>query len=728
MIRWLAGIGFLVATLATVLSLLHALAGSPLLYALAAVVSGCVYWASSRLAFGWSYSRQRLDENVQFTVYRPQAVQPARWYPLLAFAHLTAKRPDAAPDDPDPLEEVKRQAEQLLQDAPAGYAPVSADSGHAIPQAAELTFVPTMDGVEFNPPRRTLLWQEDVHREQFRLRAARDLDGQTARGRMAVYLGVIRIATINLSIRVDSAATSPDQADADPAAASVAATSSACHKVFVSYSHTDTPIVEEVERWGAFWRNQFLRDATELRRGEVWSAKLERMIEDADEFMLLWSSHSMHSPFVRQEWEHALSLRREGFVCPCYWEEPMPEEPPDLPPEELARLHFDRLPLAETQAGPSSHATQTEPAPREAEAELPTTSGIKRNPPTPAPDYYAILGVARTASDQDIRQAYRRLAREQHPDVNNAPDAETRFRQLGEAYAVLSDPDKRQRYDRDGHAGGTFEAPPGAGMLDLFDQAFGFGAPGGSPNGPGRDLQHEVTIELGEVLTGATRDIELTRSVICETCQGSGARVGCSPVTCDRCGGEGRICQKQESVFGSMVTVVTCPDCGGHGSTITDPCETCDGRGTIHRTEPFTVEIPPGIEDGQHLQYTGYGDMEAGETGDLYVRVHVTPHDDLTREGQTVRSTVTISFWQAALGDQLTVATLDAEAQVRVEPGTQYGAEVVLLGKGLPTVRSRTRGDHIVTVEIATPRDLTPRQRELIEELAREFDGERTGG
>ena len=344
-------------------------------------------------------------------------------------------------------------------------------------------------------------------------------------------------------------------------------------------------------------------------------------------------------------------------------------------------------------------------------------------------DYYEVLGVSKDANPEEIKRAYRQLAREHHPDVNNHPDAEERFKELGEAYAVLSNPEQRQRYDVYGNNGGDFGPPQGFDLFDLFNQAFGFGFGGGQRAAPGRDLQQELTIELEEVLTGASRQIELTRRVSCETCHGSGAKPGSSPTPCATCGGQGRVRQTQQSFFGTMATIVACPHCRGKGSTITDPCEDCHGGGLVTKAEPFTVEIPPGIENGQHLQYSGYGDMgESGYAGDLYVRITVEPHPVLTREGPTLRSTVPITFWQAALGDRLTVPVLEGETEIQVEPGTQPGTEIVLPGKGLPQLRRRGRGRHVLTLQVETPRDLTPEQRELFEQLARAFGDDLPAG
>lgn len=335
-------------------------------------------------------------------------------------------------------------------------------------------------------------------------------------------------------------------------------------------------------------------------------------------------------------------------------------------------------------------------------------------------DYYEILGVSREASAEEIKRAYRKLARQYHPDVNgNGAEAEERFKDLGEAYAVLSDPEKRQRYDTYGSEGpADFGFTGGVDIFDIFNQAFGFS--GGRRATPGRDLQHELTIELEEVLTGATREIELTRQVPCETCKGTGAKPGVPPATCQTCGGQGRVRQVQNSFFGSMMTVVTCPHCHGRGTVTREFCEDCDGSGLVEKTEPFTVEIPPGIESGQHLEYQGYGDMgESGYAGSLYVRVLVAPHDKFTREGPDLHYTLPLEIWQAALGDKIRVPMLDGETQVQIEPGTQSGTEITLTGKGLPQLRRRGRGRQIIHVQVITPRNLSPQQKEALENLAR---------
>ncbi|MEK6407068.1 MAG: protein kinase [Acidobacteriota bacterium] len=281
-----------------------------------------------------------LDENVQFTVYRPQTVQPLVWSTLLAFAHLSERRPDANENEPDPIEEVKRQAQRLLGERIEDYQKIVQDSSQAVPREGEITFMPSVPGIEFNPPSRTFKWQESVHREDFRLRAPQSLDGQTARGRLCVFLGSILLAEVTLTIRVDSAQTL-EPASFDPASAR-------CYrKIFASYSHLDSVIVDQFEHFVQAFGDEYLRDVSHLRAGEVWSDRLEKMIIEADIFQLFWSTNSMGSEFVRREWEFALSRRQPNFIRPTYWEEPLPSAPEkNLPPEALSRLHFQRLIVA----------------------------------------------------------------------------------------------------------------------------------------------------------------------------------------------------------------------------------------------------------------------------------------------------------------------------------------------------------------------------------------------
>ncbi len=286
------------------------------------------------------------DENVQFSVYQPEAIAPARWHTLLAFAHLAKRRPDAPPDEPEPLAEVQRIAARVLADQPAEYDAVKQNSLHAVPRKGELMFVPIIDGCEFNPPSQSFFWLESVHKVEFKLRAAAALDGQTARGRLTVFLGGLILADVPLAIRVDSASGSSSKK-----APTVSASAEPYRKIFASYSHKDRVVVERIEHNVHALGDKYLRDVRELRAGQDWQRWMRDAIHEADVFQLFWSHNSMRSTYVRQEWEYALSLNRQHFIRPTYWEIPLPESPlENLPPAELRQLHFQHL-----QPGVSMH-------------------------------------------------------------------------------------------------------------------------------------------------------------------------------------------------------------------------------------------------------------------------------------------------------------------------------------------------------------------------------------
>jgi hypothetical protein len=299
-----------------------------------------------------------VDDNVQFTVYRPRRIPPDRWCPVLAFAHLAERRPDAAPDTPDPLEEVRRQARPVLGEQADSYADVTQDSGEAIPREGEITFVLDLPGLAVNPSQRSFRWVEDVQREEFRVRAPASLDGQTVRGALRVYLGALLVAEVRLAIQVDASATKAAPGDAD------AERARPYRRIFPSYSHRDEEIVRQVEAYARTMGDEYLRDVTHLRAGEAWNDRLLDFIRTADVFQLFWSRNSMRSPWVRQEWEYALSLGRPHFVRPTYWEMPLPQAPEqDLPPSALRALHFQRLPV---QSEPPAPAAASPDAPAEA--------------------------------------------------------------------------------------------------------------------------------------------------------------------------------------------------------------------------------------------------------------------------------------------------------------------------------------------------------------------------
>jgi hypothetical protein len=279
-----------------------------------------------------------VHEDVQFTVYRPRVVEPLRWYTLLAFAHLEALPADAPPGEPQPWEEVERQARQALGDMADSYAEVQRGSRHAVPHEAEVTFLLEIPGFEVNPPRRTFLWLESVHREDFRLRAGAGLAGRTARGRLCVFLGSILLAELAMTIRVEAGAAALRQPPTERDAIRP------FRNIFASYSHRDVVVVEELERYARAIGDRYLRDVHDLRAGERWSERLEGLIREADVFQLFWSWNAIRSDYMEQEWRYALGLRRPHFVRPTYWEVPLPSAPDrGMPPEELTRLHFQLL-------------------------------------------------------------------------------------------------------------------------------------------------------------------------------------------------------------------------------------------------------------------------------------------------------------------------------------------------------------------------------------------------
>jgi molecular chaperone DnaJ len=343
-------------------------------------------------------------------------------------------------------------------------------------------------------------------------------------------------------------------------------------------------------------------------------------------------------------------------------------------------------------------------------------------------DYYELLGIARTANEQEIKGAFRGLARELHPDVSEAPDAEARFREVAEAYQVLSNSETRELYDRYGHAGlrgggftpGTFDF---GSLSDIFSAFFGddlFGL-GGARRARGADVAAEVQIELIEASRGASRNVPFRVNVACERCDGSGAEPGTSPVTCPTCDGSGRLQQVSRSVFGEFVRTQACPRCGGAGRIVTTPCSVCDGSGRAFEERRLEVAIPAGIHDGQQIRISGEGHAGqlGGRAGDVYVRVRVRPDPRFVREGDDVVSTVGLNIVQAALGATVAVETLEGPVELDFGPGTQPGEIRVLRGRGMPVLQGFGRGDHRVLVNVAVPRNLTDEQRVLLEEFER---------
>jgi molecular chaperone DnaJ len=347
-------------------------------------------------------------------------------------------------------------------------------------------------------------------------------------------------------------------------------------------------------------------------------------------------------------------------------------------------------------------------------------------------DYYAILGVQRTSSDAEIKRAYRKLAQQWHPDVSQEPAAAERFKEVNEAYQVLSDPQRRQTYDMFGRAGlgdigsdfGSGFASGFGGFGDIFDAFFG-GATTGRRGRPlaGSDLRYDLRITFEEAVKGTTKEIEFPVLVRCETCAGSGAKPGTSPITCPQCGGRGEVQSVRQTMLGQMINVTTCPRCRGEGRIIEEPCETCRGDGRVEKKRKLEVTIPPGIDEGHQMRLSNEGEVgpRGGPAGSLYVAVHVTPHPSLRREGTELIYDADISVAQAALGTRITVPTVDGDEEMEIKPGTQPGTEVRLRGRGVPHLRrSGSRGDLHVFVNVVVPTRLNRRQRELLEELAAE--------
>ena len=339
-------------------------------------------------------------------------------------------------------------------------------------------------------------------------------------------------------------------------------------------------------------------------------------------------------------------------------------------------------------------------------------------------DYYEILGVERGASDAEIKKAFRKLAREVHPDVSDAPNAETRFREAAEAYEVLSNTETRELYDRYGHAGlrsGGFE--PGhfdfGTLSDLFSAFFGDDLFGAGGRARGSDVIASVEIELAEAATGLSREVPFEIAVSCAHCSGNGAEPGSAVTTCPTCAGAGRVQQVSRSVFGEFVRAQACPTCRGAGRIVEEPCRECDGSGRVVEERTLEVAITAGIHDGQRIRLTGEGHAGAlgGRSGDAYVQVQVRPDPRFVREGNDVFSTVDLTITQAALGARVQIPTLDGDTELEFEPGTQPGEIRVLGGRGMPVLQGFGRGDHRVLVNVTVPRQLDEEQRRLLEEF-----------
>jgi molecular chaperone DnaJ len=345
-------------------------------------------------------------------------------------------------------------------------------------------------------------------------------------------------------------------------------------------------------------------------------------------------------------------------------------------------------------------------------------------------DYYALLGVQRDATAEEIKRSYRKLARELHPDVNPDPAAQDRFKDVTAAYEVLSDPEKRRVVDLGGDplapGGGPGGSPFGAtgfgNFGDIFETFFG----GGAARGPrsrvrqGADALLRIELSLYEMAFGVEREIAVETAVVCQVCRGDGCSPGTSPRTCDTCGGRGEIQSVQRSLLGPVMTSRGCPTCGGTGQVIPSPCPNCSGEGRVRARRVIPVEVPGGIEDGMRIRLTGEGEVGTGggPPGDLYIEVAELPHEIFTRDGSDLHCSVGVPMTAAALGTELDLETLDSKEKVEIRPGTQPGSVITLRGRGVPRLRTSSRGDLHVHVDVQTPTKLDEAQQQLLRELA----------
>lgn len=354
-------------------------------------------------------------------------------------------------------------------------------------------------------------------------------------------------------------------------------------------------------------------------------------------------------------------------------------------------------------------------------------------------DFYEVLGVSRNASDSDLKQSFRRLARQYHPDVNNEPDAEERFKEINEAYAVLSDSERRAAYDRYGHDGlkgmggmPDFSTMDFTDISDLFGDLFGFGGFGGSSrrrrNMPrrGADLQYRLDLTFEEAVFGAEKEIYITRDEECSICKGTRSEPGTSPAQCSVCNGSGEVRQARQTILGSMVQVTTCNNCNGQGEVIPSPCKACLGRGLERQKRKKMVDIPAGVNTGNQIRLAGEGQPgeNGGPHGNLYIAINVKSHKYFKRRDDDILLDLDINIAQATLGADVEIPTVDGPVNLKIPTGTQPGKVLKLRGKGVPHLRSNRRGNQLVVINVEIPKRLNDEQRQLFEQLAENLGSE----
>ena len=353
-------------------------------------------------------------------------------------------------------------------------------------------------------------------------------------------------------------------------------------------------------------------------------------------------------------------------------------------------------------------------------------------------DYYEVLGVSRSATQDELKAAFRRLARQYHPDVNDSPDAEEHFKEINEAFAVLSDEQRRGAYDRYGHEG--VRGPNGmpnftvdfSDFADIFGDLFGFGGFGRTSqrarNAPrrGADLQYRLDLAFEDAVFGVEKEIEITRDELCVTCNGSGAEPGTSPIRCSTCNGSGEVRRTRQTILGSMVQVTTCPACNGQGETISTPCHTCKGRGLERRNRKKVISFPAGVDSGTQIRLAGEGQpgINGGPNGNLFIAIKVKAHKYFRRREYDVLLDLNVNIAQATLGADVEIPTVDGPSMLKIPDGTQPGKILRLRGKGIPKLRGNGRGDQLVVINVEVPTNVNNDQRQLFEQLAESLGSE----